>query len=494
MRWACGPLDVEREKRRDGFSAADADALREWCQPGSLDRLAGTPVNCLVVTWGDGSSGDEEQRRALAPLVAAARERGLSVVGWVSGAGGLRPAAQAAQAGGLAGIVTDSSEPLPGTDVLRFRQRGFGDPLRMVDRLPGASRSPSPFLGDLGGVWPGMKLNLQGDADALTGPTSAPWLDSNAWYVRLARTLLSPEAIWLAFDPPEIGGPVPAAAYVQAIADTEMFGARWLVSLDPHLRRGLSDRQASAVETWRAIGRTLAFFRRHEAWTGHLPAGQIGVLSDYVGANEVLAFEVLNLLARQSSLYQILEKGRAMDTPLGDLDALVYADEGRPGADLVRRLYAFAEGGGTLITQPGWEERGVPIEDDWTPRYRVFRYGQGRLAVAREPLADPQELAEDAQLLMSHRRDRVRVFNQGTGLWHYATSADGRSGVLHAFLFPTPFPLMPMTVWFRQPWAEARVFTTATEAGAPAPRSTVEPGVEFHLPPASVYCAAEVTA
>ncbi len=114
--------------------------------------------------------------------------------------------------------------------------------------------------------------------------------------------------------------------------------------------------------------------------------------------------------------------------------------------------------------------------------------------MAREPLADPQELAEDAQLLMSHRRDRVRVFNQGTGLWHYATSADGRSGVLHAFLFPTPFPLMPMTVWFRQPWAAARLFTIGSDDAAPTKRSAIEPGVEFHLPAASIYCATEVTA
>jgi hypothetical protein len=482
MRWPCGPAAIERESRRAGFSARDADVLREWCRPESLQRLAGTPVNCLVVTWGNGSSVDDDQRRALAPFVSAAHDRGLAVVGWVTG--DLHAAAATAKAAGLAGLATDSKEPLAGANVLRFGKRGVGE------------RPSSPFVGDLEAVWPGVKLSqsADGDADALSGPTSAPWLDSNAWYVRLARTLLSPEAMWLVFEPPEVGRPAPAPAYVQAIADTEAFGARWLVSLDPHLRRGLSDGEAFAVETWRTIGRSLAFFRKHEAWAGHQPAGQIGVLSDYRGANEFLAFETLNLLARQSSLYQILEKGRALDTPLGDLDAVLYADEARPGADLVNKLYAFAESGGTLVTQPGWEERGAPIEDTWTPRFRVSRHGRGRVAVAREPLADPQELAEDAQLLMSHRRDRVRVFNQGTGLWHYATSADGRSGVLHAFLFPTPFPLMPMTLWFRKPWAAARLFTIGSDDAAPTRRSAVEPGVEFHLPAASIYCATEVTA
>ena len=486
IRWKGGPLDLEREKSREGFSPRDAEVLAEWCQPGSLERLAGTPVNCLVVTWGNGSSGDADQRKALAPLVAAARNRGLAVVGWVSGTGDLRPAAQAAQTVGLAAIATDSKEPLSDADVLRFGARGLGQ------------RPLSSFAGDVEGVWPGIKLSRKGDAgpdaDGLTGPTSAPWIDSNAWYVRLARTLLSPRAMWLAFEPPDIGGPVPAGAYVQAIADTEVFGARWLVSLDAHLRRGLSDRQASAVETWGAIGRALAFFRRHESWAAYQPAGQIGVVSDYAGAHEFLAFETINLLGRQSSLYQIVEKGRAIDTPLGELDAVLFADEDRPDAELTKKLYAFAEAGGTLITQPGWEERGVPIEDDWAPRFRVSRYGQGRVAVARETLDDPREVAEDAQLLMSHRRDRVRVFNQGTGLWHYATSADGRAGVLHAFLFPTPYPQMPMTVWFRRPWATARLFTTATDVPGPATRVAMDPGVEFHLSPATVYCATEVMA
>lgn len=486
LRWRCGPLDVEQEKRRDGFSARDAEVLADWCQPASLERLAGTPVNALVVSWAAGSAMDEDQRKALGPLIAAARQRRLGVVGWVGGEGDLRPAAQTASAAGLDAIATDSKQPLPGANVLRFGKRGF------------AERAASPFVGDLEGVWPGMKLgakeSLEGAVDAETGPTSAPWLDSNAWYIRLARTLLSPSAMWLAFEPPEIGRPVPATAYAQAIADTEVFGARWLVSLDPHLRRGLSDGQAAALDTWRGIGRALAFFRKHEAWAGYQPAGQVGVVSDYVAGNEFLAFETVNLLARQSSLYEVVDKRRALEASLGELDAVLYADADRPRADLVTKLYAFAEAGGTLITQPGWEPRGVAIEDDWTPRFRVSRYGQGRVAVAREPLENPQELAEDAQLLMSHRRDRVRVFNQGTGLWHYATSADGRAGVLHAFLFPTPFPLMPMTVWFRQPWASARLFTTASDDGAPTKRSLVEPGVEFHLPPASIYCATEVTA
>jgi hypothetical protein len=42
--------------------------------------------------------------------------------------------------------------------------------------------------------------------------------------------------------------------------------------------------------------------------------------------------------------------------------------------------------------------------------------------VAREDFDDPDLVAEDTQLLTSHRRDRVRVFNLGIGQFLHATS------------------------------------------------------------------------
>jgi hypothetical protein len=482
LRWPCGPLEAERGKRREGFTALEEGALRQWCAPRALELLVGTPVNCLVVTWAEGSPGDESHQRALAALIAAARSRGLTVVGWVAGGADLRRAAGAAQASGLAAIATESGEPVAGFDVLRFRKRGFDE----------ASRSP--FLGDAEAVWPGMRpLKLEKGIDAVSGATGRPWLDSNAWYVRLARSLLEPKVLWLSFDPPDTEEPVPADSYLQAIADTEVGGARWVVSLDPSLRLGLSEGRAPARETWARISRGLAFFRKHAAWASCLPVGQIGVVSDYAGANEFLSFELVNLLARRSALYRVLEKGRAPETPFEGLDAVLYVDEIPPERELVRKLYAFAEGGGTLITPPAWEERGVPDEGVGVPRFRVHRYGRGRLAVAREAFADPDLLAEDAELLTSHRHDRVRVFNLGTGQFHYATSGDGRQGVLHALAFPTPYPRGQMTVWFRHPWTGARVWMVGSEDGAPAGRTTVDDGVEFHLPSVPVYCALEMS-
>jgi hypothetical protein len=485
MRWPCGPLETERARRRESFTAREADVLRAWTEPAALDLVTGTSVNGLVVPWVEGSAADEEQQRVLAPLVAAARARGLSVVGWVSEAADLRRAVGSARATGLAAVATASAEALPDFDVLRFRKRGFGSP------------AAKDFLGDLDAVWPGLKATSPvgaADADAVSGPTGAPWLDSNGWYVRLARTLARPRTLWLAFEPPDLGQPHAAGSYLQAIADTEAYGSRWLVSLDPHLRVGLLDGRASARETWSTVVRALAFFRKHHEWASYVPVGQLGVISDYKGPNEFLSFEVLNLLGRQGSLYRILERGAALQATFEGLEAILYVDDAPPATDLVRKLYAFSEGGGTLVTPPGWEERGLSADDPGLPRYRIFRHGRGRLAVAREEVGDPRQLAEDAQLLMSHRHDRLRVYNVGAGLFHYATSGDARSGVLHTLTFPTPYPRMPVTAWFRQPWAAARSWTVDAAEPAPVERAPVETGVEFHLPPPPVYSVLELTA
>ena len=451
-----------------------------WSDPGTLELLASTPVSCLVVPWADGTPGDEDHQRTLASLVAAARGRGLSVVGWVSGTADLRRAAAAARASGLAALATESASAVEGFDVLRFRKRGLG------------GVAPSGFLGDADAVWPGMRpLKTGNDVDAVSGATSRPWVDSNAWYVRFARAALAPKTLWLAFDPPDTGQPLTADAYLQAIADAEMVGARWVVSLDPALRRGLAEGRPQARETWTRIARSLAFFKAHETWTGLEPVGQIGVLSDYAGDNEFMAFEVLNLLARRSGLYRVLPARSAEAAPLDGLDSVLCVDSKPPQPALARKLYAFAEAGGTVVTPPGWEVRGVPDESAAIPRFRVYRCGRGRLAVAREDFGDPDVVAEDAQLLTSHRRDRVRVFNLGVGHFHYATSADGRAGVLHALAFPTPYPRGPVGAWFQKPWARGRVLSVDSEAAAK--RAVADGGAEFHMPPVPAYAALEVS-
>jgi hypothetical protein len=114
------------------------------------------------------------------------------------------------------------------------------------------------------------------------------------------------------------------------------------------------------------------------------------------------------------------------------------------------------------------------------------------VAVARGAVDDPERLAEDAELIVSHRHDRVRVYNVGVGQYHYATSADGRAGVLHLLSYPSPYPPLTVTAWFRRAWTSGRAWRADGSEGATAPRVESAGGVEFHVPPAPTYCALEV--
>jgi hypothetical protein len=480
LRWPCGPLELERARRREGSTAREVEALRAWGEPRALESLATGPVDCLVVTWAEGSAEDDSQQRALAPLVEAARRRGLAVVGWVGEKADLGRAIGSARAGGLAAVATESRAAAADVFVLRFRERGLGD------------RSPADFVGVAGGVWPGLRIEQRRDADASSGPTGPPWLDSNAWHVRLVRDLLGAKVVWLAFEPPEIGQPLPAAAYVQAIADSAAWGGRYLVALDPHLRLALAEGRAAAHEAWAELTRALALFAAHRGWAELPPVAQLGVVSGFGGADALLAFEALNLLSRLGVLYRIVEKERGAAAQLDGLDAVLYVDQGAPAPELAHRLDAFVEAGGTLVAPPGWPVHGTKEDAPWAMPFRVFRHGRGRLAVAREEIADPFLLAESTQSLMGHRHDRLRAFNPGTTQLHYAASADSRTGVLHAMRYQAPDHRLPMSVWLRRAWASARALGVDGSAAvvAPVPR---DGGVEIELPPVPVYCALELS-
>jgi len=479
MRWPCGPLDVETARRGAG-GPAEADVVARWGDPQTLDLLRDTPVSCLVVTWAGGGPGDGAHQQALGSLVSEAHRRGLALVGWAGPNAELARAARTAEAAGLDGVATESTAPGP-PGILRFRDRHSGD------------HSPAAFLGLTGALWPGIRVQAGSDIDAWSGPTGPAWIDSNTWAVRLARALVQPATLWLSFDPPADGSPVTAAAYARAIADSSVYGGRWVVSLDPGLRLGLLDGRAPAAETWAGIARALAFVDAHRAWGDYEPVGRLGVVSAFAGDDGFMSHEVLNLLARQGGFFRILEKDRAASAPWDGLEAILYVDVAGPGPELRRRLLAFAAEGGTLVTPPGWETMDASEDDAWVPRYRVFRHGRGRVAVAREEPVDPQRLAEDAQLLMSHRHDPVRLFNTMNAVPHYCTSPDGGTGVLHLVSWSGDRLRMPVTAWFRRPWAQGRIWRMDAPRPSSTERAVVEGGVEFYVRAAPVYSALEVS-
>ena len=288
MRWPSGPLEISRRQKSEGFTPQAKQTLARWHEPAALELLKDTPVNCLVISWAAGLPEDAQQQNTAAALVAEANRRKLSVVGWVEGTADHNAAIGAARAAGLSAVAIQGFKGKP-------------DPLVIAwgDRAGAPWDSAAPVLPITGNVWPGVAGRRDGGTSA--GPTGVPWLDSNGWYIQLARARARSD-IWVMFDPPGGRTVVPAQSYLMAVCDSEAAGGRWVISLDDTLRARLTEGDATAQQTWKGIAAATAFFQKHSAWKSYRPLGNVGVISDFSGGNFDVSGEILNLMSRKGAL------------------------------------------------------------------------------------------------------------------------------------------------------------------------------------------------
>jgi hypothetical protein len=470
MRWPSGPLEVARRQKTEGFTPEARKTLERWHEPAALEFLAGSPVDCLIVSWAAGLPEDAQQQKTLAPLVAAARKSKLEVAGWVEGSAAHNAAVASAKSAGLSAVVIQG-------------YKGKPDPLVIPcgGRAAPPWDSTAPVLPVTGNVWPGVQAGANLSPDA--GLTALPWLDSNGWYIQLARARVRAK-VWIVADPPAKSRVLRAQDYMMAVCDSEVPGGRWVVSLDDSLRAGLLEGSPPAREAWQTITNTLAFFQKHSEWAGYRSIGLVGVISDFAGENYDFSGEILNLMARRDLLYRVIWKSQALAAPFTGLKALVYADNTPPAPALRRKMMAFVEQGGLLVTGPKWGSEGKPISLDFRTQFDVRAYGKGRLAVAREALSDPWQVSVDTQFLLSHRNDLFKIYNSSSsGCTSFTASADGNKAVLQALSYASGRSGALRTVWVRQKYRSARLWLIGSEPVIPESEPSEEYfGTEYHLP------------
>jgi hypothetical protein len=490
MRWLAGPLDIGQREKKEGFTAKSKEVLERWLDPSVLEILRGTPVNCLVVSWAAGLPADAEQQKALAPLLAQAKIAGLSIVGLVEGAGNRAAAVESARAAGLAAVMMEGEVPNAGLPIL---------PLAANPHL--AWNSSSPVLVAKGNVWPGIAsqgLNSQdwrpGRDTQAAGPTSEPWIDSNGWFLRLAKVYAPSKTAWLLFEPP--GGPnvIVADAYRRAVADAGSFGGRWVVSLDDALRASLAQKEPAALETWKAIAGALAFFAKHSQWETNSPVGLVGVISDFSGANETIGTETLNLMVRRNVPFRIIEKSKVATAPLTGYKALISVDEAMPEPAARKKLLDFVQQGGALLASQSWKGQGGTPTGAAHPRLDLRKLGKGKLAVCKDAAPDPYMVARDIHVLLSRANDLSRFFNLSAFLSAHTAAPDGASALLQVnnFAGSSRFSVSQVTVWFPQQYRAARMWTMGSEDPVDLTLAPENTGMEVQVPSISPYAALEV--
>ena len=342
-------------------------------------------------------------------------------------------------------------------------------------------------------AWPQVRASKD---QATGGPTGLPWIDSAGWMLRMARALAPQKSAWVVAQPPKDEPPGRAEDYLLAVADAAAHGGRWVIDLDDKLRAGLAAGAPEAVKTWRRIGAAVALFEAHKEWRSLPPLGVLGVVSDFSSANEFMATEALNLLARRQLGYRVLEKSKVETAGLEGLKAILYVDQEAPTAGLRRRLASFASQGGLLVLPRVCAPMadGLPAATEAHPRYEVRSLGKGRIAVARADWDDPYAVAMDAHLLLSLRHDLVHVYNTSALNAYCAGAADGSRSVVHLLNYTKRPPSAPVTLAVKQPHRWARMWTLDGTSALPLKSTREGNWFELPLPDFTVYAAIELGA
>jgi len=345
------------------------------------------------------------------------------------------------------------------------------------------------------GEWPGIRMT-PGQGDAASGPTGAPWIDSNGWLVRLTRARKPGGTVWVAADPPKSNEIVPLSRHLVAVADGAAHGGRWVVTLDKDLATGVAARKTGSVDAWKKLMGAVAFFAAHREWSTWPVDAVLSVVSTFAGDNEFFSHELLNLMARTNISYGIVEIAGFRPEALAGLRAALYPDVQPPAAEVRQAVLSFVERGGLLIAGPKWGDApGRPSAEEPHPRYALRRFGKGRIAMAHKQPEDPYEMAQDAQILLSHRYDLVRFFN-GFLLGGYSTvSPDGKRRLTHIVNYGGGAdPDDPATARIAGRFRSARLWSCESPQAQRLEMVVQKESVEVHLPGLAVYGGVELEA
>ncbi len=351
---------------------------------------------------------------------------------------------------------------------------------------------PPPGVRIAKGEWPGVRM-ATGQGDATSGPTGAPWVDSNGWLVRLERARMPDATVWVTADAPPTTEILPLSRHLVALADSAAHGGHWVVTLDHHAADGLAAGAPEAAGEWKKLMRAAAFFQAHDAWRAWPADAVLAVVSSFAEDDAPFSREVLNLMARTNISYAIVEDAGVTPAALRGLRAVLYPDAGPPPAATRQALLDFAARGGLLIAGPRWNQPAGPPEPEQAhPRYQLRRLGKGVIAMARRQPDDPYEMTQDAQLILSHRYDRVRLFN-GFLLSGYGTlSPDGTRKLVHLVNYGGGAGGDPPAAHIAGRFRAAKLWPLGRAEPQRLDMLAQRDGVEVHLPPIDVYSAIEL--
>jgi len=398
-----------------------------WQDARSLELLAGTPVNCLLL-------------ETYSPeLVAAAEKRGLITLARIAPGGDTVASARGALASGVSGIVLEGSFA-EGTAAAVRTEAGSRPVVEITARNRLALGSAAPVLGTWQGVWPGIPAQDHGSG-RMAGPSASAWIDTNTGFIRAVRAW-GDAAVWLANSPPD-GEVVTAVRYLQAIADAAISGGRWVVALDRGFAGRLAAGDESALAKWRRMGALLDYFERHPEWRAMREGGKLALVQDPAKGG-LLSGGILDMIAVKHTPVTPVPPQRLTAESLAGTSVAVDVDAGALTAPEEAVLRNFAHSGGTVLTSPaGFQDERPPGDSITLSKAELERFN---------------DIWRDVNSLVGRQNLGVRLFNVSTMLSNVLTAADGKTEIVHLVNY-SDYPVENVTVQFLGGYRRATLLT-----------------------------------
>jgi hypothetical protein len=395
--------------------------------PKSLELIAQTPINCLLV----------ERANWAAAFNKRAADRGIATLGVVRpGADAVEQARQAA-ALGMAGVVLEG-------DFDPQVRTALDDSKIVTVELPSRSKmrlgdSSAIVIGTYQGVWPGVQIEEGGSAKS--GPSGTPWIDTNTGFLRFVRAYTS-HPVWIANTPPA-KTVIPVQRYLQAIADAEITGAHWVLALDDDFNRRLLDGDAKALADWKRIGAQLKFYASHKEWRALRPHSELALVED-VSSGALLSGSVLDMIAVKHTPVRPVPNPKLSDQAMKGAKLAVDVDPSALDPAQKEVLKNFTRGGGTLLSgPPGWK---FPLPKD------------GEITLGKDDFAKLDEIWKEVNGMTGRRNLGARLFNVSSMLSNLLESAGGKQLILHLVNY-TDFPVESITAQVLGTFKRARLLS-----------------------------------
>jgi hypothetical protein len=406
--------------------AAWVPARWPWPDPKSLELLAGSPINCLLVS------------RPNREFTSAAAERGLVTLAVVMPGGDAASAVRQALSAGISGLVLEG-DFTPADEAAAKRAAGAAPVIELTARRDMKLGSDAPVIGTYQGVWPGIAADRDGAMRA--GPTGSAWIDTNTGFIRAVRAWGGP-ALWIANRPPP-KTVVTGARYLQAIADAAISGARWVVALDADFAARLGRRDPAAMRDWARMNELLGWFERHPEWRAMRESGKLAVVQDPAKGG-LLSGGILDMIAVKHTPVRPVPVQHLTAEALNGATMAVNVDAGALTPEQRQVLQDFTRSGGTLLTAPsGWQDERPEGE---------------QITLDKAELNRLNDIWRDVNSMVGRQNLGVRLFNVASMLSNALISADGATEIVHLVNY-SDYPVEDVTMQFLGDYRRATLLT-----------------------------------